>query len=290
MAQASTTRGLRRAIAKEIRQLDDAVDGIQTAHVGPDELGAMGIHVERVAPDGIYEALQFEPCFFMPLASTTLTDYPVVVDEDERQISPLYDESSCYPDGESTVWEWDTMEEARSTYHHVTSHVWAIQHDNSHSNENESKPLEDLTPWGQWTWKSHPSPQMANFSAPGEWRSMDWLENNTHPHAIVTLIHDLSGNDTSLARGEVKAVVWALRYRYKLKEHKSHAILPVLVLSYMGPKHGRIIQAHHDGQKLVVQCSPFIGLHEENSPEMSLFIRYELAIPVGLTTHSICVR
>lgn len=57
----------------------------------------------------------------------------------------------------------------------------------------------------------------------------------------------------------------------------------------MTPKHGRILQAHHNGERIVVQYSPLMSFEEEESAPVSLFARYEASQPVGPTTRRACL-
>jgi hypothetical protein len=58
----------------------------------------------------------------------------------------------------------------------------------------------------------------------------------------------------------------------------------------MGRKHGRIIQAHHDGERLTLQHSPLWSFEDEATAPVELFIRYSLSIPLGLQSESLCIR
>lgn len=54
----------------------------------------------------------------------------------------------------------------------------------------------------------------------------------------------------------------------------------LLVLSYMGSKHGRIIQAHHDGKEMIIQCSELFSFKDKETPPVELFLRYYCSEPI----------
>jgi hypothetical protein len=64
----------------------------------------------------------------------------------------------------------------------------------------------------------------------------------------------------------------------------------MLVVSFICPKDARIIQAHHDGEKLVLQYSPLMSFENKETAPTSLFVRYLASMPIGLTSNTLCIR
>lgn len=60
-------------------------------------------------------------------------------------------------------------------------------------------------------------------------------------------------------------------------------------MSYFGEKKGRIIQAHHDGQKLVLQYSPLVNFCDTEAT-VSLFLRYMTSYLIASSTSTLVVR
>jgi hypothetical protein len=56
----------------------------------------------------------------------------------------------------------------------------------------------------------------------------------------------------------------------------------LLVISYTGVKHGRIIQADYDGKKLNIQFSQLWSFETTETAPVELFCRYNLPRTVGL--------
>lgn len=122
---------------------------------------------------------------------------------------------------------------------------------------------------------------------------------------IVSIHHGANGHSRSLTKGEVKLAVRLLHFRHNDPLFSKFDVLPVralpyslafqanerqlLIVSYMGPKHGRILQAHHNGERIVLQCSPLMSFEEEETAPVSLFARYEVSQPVGPTARSPCL-
>ncbi|KAJ9245866.1 hypothetical protein DTO271D3_6111 [Paecilomyces variotii] len=123
----------------------------------------------------------------------------------------------------------------------------------------------------------------------GGWRVDECRVSDNSPHRILYLVHDHEGNDTSLTRGEVRSVVALFKCRFHLKWYPRYDTMPVLVFSHLGKK-GRILQAHHDGQKLILQYSPIVNFEEERYPAIALFIRYLTCNLVGSSVRTLSIR
>lgn len=54
----------------------------------------------------------------------------------------------------------------------------------------------------------------------------------------------------------------------------------MLLSSFMGPRHGRILQSHYDGAKLVVRKSKLFDLRSKDVDALKLFARWWCASPV----------
>ncbi|KAJ5694324.1 hypothetical protein N7536_004736 [Penicillium majusculum] len=104
------------------------------------------------------------------------------------------------------------------------------------------------------------------------WRIESLLEDSGEsspiPHAIMETIAHVPANhaDQSLTLHEL------------------------LVLSYMGEQHGRIIQASFDGEILVLQYSHLWSFEDADTAPVELFMRYNISQTVGLERSDACVR
>ncbi|KAL4993920.1 hypothetical protein BDV10DRAFT_189500 [Aspergillus recurvatus] len=114
----------------------------------------------------------------------------------------------------------------------------------------------------------------------------DFGNGNPRANTIATVLVGAGGMDDTICIAELKAAVGVLLWGY---EHSSdiegyHAAKPisVLVLSYIGSGHGRILQAHHDGRNLVVQYSPLMTFNMGDNRAESAFIRYTAGRPLAV--------
>ncbi|PTU25648.1 hypothetical protein P175DRAFT_0529213 [Aspergillus ochraceoroseus IBT 24754] len=118
------------------------------------------------------------------------------------------------------------------------------------------------------------------------WEVSQVLEDHTHhkPHAIVELLTDarLVIDSSSPSWSEMKAILRVLRTRMSLRHFEHHWKFPVLVLSYIGLRSGRILQAHHTGRHLVVECSQIFEFDHSATARDALnsFVQYYACEPV----------
>ncbi|KAL3441727.1 hypothetical protein BJX65DRAFT_313545 [Aspergillus insuetus] len=119
----------------------------------------------------------------------------------------------------------------------------------------------------------------------------------SHPHLSLIVCHDYqphlhdNTNDirNTLLHGEIKAIMQAMIARYHDFEWPSllkHQVIPIQVLSVIGER-ARILQAHFNGQELVVRMSILHTPREQDTlvedEWYKLLARYLAAKPVGNT-------
>ncbi|KAE8153236.1 hypothetical protein BDV25DRAFT_38974 [Aspergillus avenaceus] len=107
------------------------------------------------------------------------------------------------------------------------------------------------------------------------WEDGDW------PHVMIKLFHTVDADDR-LLRGEVRCILEAMRYRLTLPKLKDHCIIPVQVIS-IAHKHGRILQAHWNGQDVIIRQSPLYDLNTTDMAIYDTFVRYMANKPIGDT-------
>ncbi|KAL2826680.1 hypothetical protein BDW59DRAFT_160872 [Aspergillus cavernicola] len=137
-----------------------------------------------------------------------------------------------------------------------------------------------LGPDGDGTTRTiNPATSLTETNSAYPWEVESVYCNPAVQHCTTTLLigDDMSDNIIHIA--ELKAAVRVMLSRYHAFQDAIH--VAVLVISYMGPKHGRIMQAHHDGKDLILQCSPLINFEDYDSGPVSLFARYTLACPTS---------
>lgn len=58
----------------------------------------------------------------------------------------------------------------------------------------------------------------------------------------------------------------------------------VLILSFVGPRHARILLAHHDGTNLVIRQSKRFALWEKDIPNLKVLLRWWCSSGIGDTS------
>ncbi|RFU25759.1 hypothetical protein B7463_g10578, partial [Scytalidium lignicola] len=108
--------------------------------------------------------------------------------------------------------------------------------------------------------------------------------NNQYPHTMCYIIHGLDGND-HLLRAELLAVTRIMAGRLKRRAFRAHSKAPVLMFSFMGPKHVRLVHAYFDidEDKLYVNYTPLYDFETRNAQALQLLARWSLATPAGNT-------
>ncbi|EAU33902.1 predicted protein [Aspergillus terreus NIH2624] len=129
-------------------------------------------------------------------------------------------------------------------------------------------------------WKEDPALGLLDVSS-SNWRAAVCIEDPTyrHPHAIIDVMTDTDVVSVDLSAGEVKAIMRTMKTRMGISYYRDHVTLPLLMISYLGPDYGRIIHAHHDGSRMVVQHSSLFNLREPTNNHIELFLRYYCSEP-----------
>ncbi|QKX56775.1 uncharacterized protein TRUGW13939_03882 [Talaromyces rugulosus] len=99
------------------------------------------------------------------------------------------------------------------------------------------------------------------------------------PHIMICLKHEVA-HDERLFRAEVLAILAAIQSRMSCPEFEENIIFPVMVFSFMG-YYARIIQAYHNGDKLIIHKSRAFEFRDAETAPTALFVRYMSSTPVG---------
>ncbi|OJJ69851.1 hypothetical protein ASPBRDRAFT_56633 [Aspergillus brasiliensis CBS 101740] len=88
--------------------------------------------------------------------------------------------------------------------------------------------------------------------------------------------------EDTLMRFELLGMLHTMRTRLENNEEDSEGMVPVLMIAFMIPSHGRILQAHMHNGKLVVAHSRIYSFETMREAPMDLFTRWLLSRPLGL--------
>ncbi|OQD60634.1 hypothetical protein PENPOL_c021G03379 [Penicillium polonicum] len=102
------------------------------------------------------------------------------------------------------------------------------------------------------------------------------------PHFKVILESDVNGDDR-LLRGEIMTITDIMAARLRTKSLRPHIVAPILVLSLMGPRHARVLEADLDGEILNIRASRLYDFTRRNTDIVQLLTRYWIGDACGQT-------
>ncbi|RHZ51110.1 hypothetical protein CDV55_103324 [Aspergillus turcosus] len=85
---------------------------------------------------------------------------------------------------------------------------------------------------------------------------------------------------------ELAYILLAMQVRYSQPEFSEYKTIPVLLLSFMTPRHGRIMEAYLEDRKLTLGVSRLYSFKTNIEAPFELFESWLLGDPVGLTSAS----
>ncbi|KAJ5415280.1 hypothetical protein N7465_003975 [Penicillium sp. CMV-2018d] len=287
-----------------------------------EELNLLGVKASQV--DVSDERLQFDPCFFEPYPEKKilhkyrmvtprtiekLDDPPTLDDfleeakkssaDEKEQLAIAKSRHKAYY-AEST--RDGCYDNALEVHRHLDLHLDPMRTTNADANYTEDRfylfQLTDLEIFDETKgWKKGDPmtcqvyPPGFHWQVPCAYRPRD-NGNRAKPHFIIEVVSDAyaSAEDQSLTLNELRAIVNLMLPRVVRGRYCKADIHPLLLISYTGFKHGRIIQASYDGKQLTLQFSQLWSFERQETAPVELFCRYLLCETVGLETSTLCVR
>ncbi|KAL4920584.1 hypothetical protein BDW62DRAFT_198886 [Aspergillus aurantiobrunneus] len=304
-------QSLRQKIYRDIDRLHEQEDQIKNITVARD----LGIKIRRVEqPASARRPVPFKPCFFLPPKDRKRKSSRLCAKRASSADSSASPSSSVLPTHESPSQSSSTsLSLRRSSFFSSRSSTVSDTGQEKNEKDDVAHPpiLVALAELKGLTLQRLHKDQQTVLTAKGpvtkgktrydesleleqlhRWKVTEVLEDTTyvHPHAIIELcVNPQARTDAFfLTVSEVKAMVRVMKLRMKMNQYQEHVCLPVLALSYIAGKpggeyeSGRIIQAHHDGQQLMIQYSQRLDFSSEQMAPASLdkFLRYYFCEPV----------
>ncbi|KAH8427953.1 uncharacterized protein LDX57_005659 [Aspergillus melleus] len=93
----------------------------------------------------------------------------------------------------------------------------------------------------------------------------------------------VNGDDDQITRGEILSICRIMIRCLRAKSYLAYKVIPVLLISFMGPRHARILLAHHNGTDLVVRQSKLLDFREKNVPAFKILLRWWCSSGTGDT-------
>ncbi|KAJ5969732.1 hypothetical protein N7501_005980 [Penicillium viridicatum] len=122
------------------------------------------------------------------------------------------------------------------------------------------------------------------------WRLQIWstagvyrvqLRGTVHTSKVI-LESDVNGGDR-LLRGEIMTITDIMAARLRTKSLRPHIVAPILVMSLMGPRHARVLEADLDGEILNIRASRLYDFRRRNTDVVQFLTRYWIGGSCGQT-------
>ncbi|KAJ5121091.1 uncharacterized protein N7515_009052 [Penicillium bovifimosum] len=289
-----------------LRSLFQQINVFEDDFPSLESLQALGIQASQVSLDTEkHDTVKFDPCFFEPQpANGVLQRYPVDHTDSAGgalKLSPplsvqdIMDRSlQIYPPGvapirenlteeDRVIFETDPREEATELENFVHRHLLKAR---------ARSPSEETTLDRRTQCRWYPRHKEGDPDYGQAFDLSKWWELISHyrypdlprkPHSIISCVSMICPRETycGVTTPELCAIACAMLLRVNHKPFSTCHIHPVLVLSYMGNRRARIIQALYDGKTLALQYSPFWNFADAERASLQVFVRYGLSKPVG---------
>ncbi|GKZ33997.1 hypothetical protein AbraIFM66950_004128 [Aspergillus brasiliensis] len=255
-----------REVRHALREVNRDIEGLQAHRLDYSQLPKYKICLSSMSLD---ETSSDRPGFFTPCSASMLLDPD---DEYDR-------ERSAYPDHDS--WGPDfgrPINCARFVISYVSQYVTncAIQSRDFILDKIWSPVSTSDEPFrGLW---QDQYPEFGTVRA-------EQVQDRSKPHMKGMLYNNLDSKDGELLRGEILAALGLAHTQMRRRRLYSHITAPVLLFSFMGPQHARVIEAYFNGAMFVMRTTRLFDLREKDEAVIKTFGQWYLGEPTGDTRH-----
>ncbi|KAG2412941.1 hypothetical protein HFD88_010500 [Aspergillus terreus] len=109
------------------------------------------------------------------------------------------------------------------------------------------------------------------------------VKNGPYPHAKAMIYNNLNGVDGRVLRGEVMIALRMIIAQMRRARFLDHMIAPILLFSFMGPQHARLVEAYFDGTSLVMRPTRLFDLRKKDEATLKQFGQWFFGEPTGDT-------
>ncbi|KAF7626663.1 hypothetical protein AFCA_012773 [Aspergillus flavus] len=267
----------REEIVKTLHEIYNSLNPLPMTIISPSTLANLSIDLHLFNPEG-----HTATTFFRPLTAAQLAKYPKDLESyevrhhQERKYSDLDKGADWYEayGGRYTLWDW-----GENICYML---AWELGIAPRLGTE-KPRPLNNIIKWRGsegWPVESQYLPMSSSYNEHWEpqyhWRP--WREEDSH--IKICQYHGIIGSDGQLLREELLVIVGTICTQMNKERFKKHLVIPVMMFSFMGERHGRIILAQFDGdsQKLVVHMSKLYRFLAEDEDSLALFTRYAASV------------
>ncbi|PWY90770.1 hypothetical protein BO70DRAFT_384398 [Aspergillus heteromorphus CBS 117.55] len=245
-----------------MKAIEKSIFKLKSAQYVPQDLENIPIEILPLPLDSDGEPL-FEPCFFDP--------YRVPFqDPDPEENYTSY--------GVVEGWELSPMDWARDVYSYLDRYIADVTFNDKDLSFGQHPPHDPLTHGTGQLWE-HETSKGHHL----DWRATAGCSIPDGPQYKCMMLDDVDTDDTRITRGELLCACRLMIKRLSLRVHANHMIAPVLLLSFLGPRHARLLLAHYDGNNLVIRKSELFDCREKNIPAFRVPLRWWCSSAVGDT-------
>ncbi|KAK1149262.1 hypothetical protein N8T08_006484 [Aspergillus melleus] len=116
-----------------------------------------------------------------------------------------------------------------------------------------------------------------------DWRAAGIREIQGRSQVRCMILESVNGDDDQITRGEIMSICRIMIKCLRAKSYLAYKVIPVLLISFMGPRHARILLAHHNGTDLVIRQSKLLDFREKNVPAFKTLLQWWCSSGTGDT-------
>ncbi|GKZ23591.1 hypothetical protein AbraIFM66951_009864 [Aspergillus brasiliensis] len=245
----------RQARRHALAEIEERIKQTPNMHVEPSDLKAASIRHLPLSLEGAKD----RPCFFRPYEE----ELPLPVEEDEFLEIELTPENIMWDTRALELFLFDHFHDCRgfAKREYPKNPPYGVYR------ETGDFKFGQLLECGKFNWYAV--------------SVTDYPDENL-PHMKAIVENDAIGDDT-LLRGEIMTISDIMRARLRSNTLRPHIVAPMLVLSLMGPRHARVLEADFDGVTLNIRASKLYDFTRKNTDTVQLLTRYWLGGACGQT-------
>ncbi|PYH92226.1 hypothetical protein BO71DRAFT_442619 [Aspergillus ellipticus CBS 707.79] len=204
----------------------------------------------------------FEPCFFEPYREP-------FQDPDPKENYPSY--------GVIEDWELSPMDWARDVYSYLDRYIADVTLNDTKLFFGQHSPKDLPTRTGPlWEYETCRDYRFA-------WRDTAGCSVPDGPQYKCMMLDDVDTDDACITRGELLCICRLMIKSLSVCAYVDHMIAPIMLLSFLGPRHARILLAHYDGKKLIIRKSELFDCRKKNIPAFRVLLRWWCSSAAGDT-------
>ncbi|PLB45038.1 hypothetical protein P170DRAFT_513115 [Aspergillus steynii IBT 23096] len=112
------------------------------------------------------------------------------------------------------------------------------------------------------------------------------VKTGPYAHMKATIYNNLNGDDDHLLQGEMLPILRLMIGHLRRARFIDHMVAPLMVFSFLGPQHARVIEAYVEDHTVVVRRTKLYDLRSKDAAAFKLFARWFFGKPGAPTGQS----